>query len=182
MGKVHEFMSADLIAVEPGLSLRNLVELFAQRHISGAPVVDGRRVVGVVSVDDVLNFLASQPTVPKAEEGKVEQDEDLPVDQWSEGDEPPSAFFVDTWDNAGGDVAERFDTADSPEWDLLGEHTVEEAMSRRIVAVGHEESVAEAARKMEQAQVHRLLVMDGGSLLGIITTSDVTRAVAESRA
>jgi CBS domain-containing protein len=35
---------------------------------------------------------------------------------------------------------------------------------------------------MEQAQVHRLLVMDGGSLLGIITTSDVTRAVAESRA
>jgi predicted transcriptional regulator len=89
---------------------------------------------------------------------------------------------VDTWDDAGADVAERFDTADSPEWDLLGEHTVEEAMSRRIIAVGHEESVAEAARKMEQAQVHRLLVMEGSSLLGIITTSDVTRAVAESRA
>lgn len=42
------------------------------------------------------------------------------------------------------------------------EHTVEEAM--------------------QEADIHRLLVMEDGQLMGIITTSDVTRAVAEERA
>lgn len=182
MGKVREFMSIDPVLVDPDLSLRNLVDLLAREHISGVPVVAGRRVVGVVTMDDVVGFLASQPTVPAASQETVEQGETEPVDQWEEGDESVSAFFVEEWADAGADVAERFATVTAPEWDLLGEHPVEEVMSRRLLTVTPDSSIAEAARIMEREKVHRLLVMDGESLHGILSTSDVTRAVAESRA
>lgn len=182
MGQVRDFMTQETIVVDPELSLRNLVELLAQKHISGVPVVAARRVIGVITLDDVLSFLASQPTVPSAEDETVEQDETEPVERWSEGDEALSTFFVDEWADAGADVAERFEAVNTPEWDLLGGHTVEEAMTRRLLSVGPEASLAEAARTMEREGVHRLLVMDGDALLGILTTVDVTRAVARSQA
>jgi len=133
-------------------------------------------------MDDVVEFLASEPTVPSAEEETVEQDETEPVDRWVEGEESVSNFFVDEWADAGADVTERFEAVHGPEWDQLGEHNVEEAMSRRLLTIGPEDSIADAARKMEQEAVHRLLVMDGDTLFGILTTTDVTRAVAQSQA
>ena len=182
MVRARDFMSIDPVLVEPDLSLRNLVDLLARERISGVPVMAGRRVVGVVTMDDVLGFLASQPTVPSVSEESVEQGDTVPVDQWEEGDESVSAFFADKWADAGADVAERFETVSAPEWDLLGEHPVEEVMTRRLLTVGPDESIVEAARIMEREDVHRLLVMDGDDLYGILTTSDVTRAVAEARA
>ena len=77
---------------------------------------------------------------------------------------------------------ERTTSLGGPEWDLMGEHTVEEVMSRRLLTIGPEEPVEEAARRMDQAEVHRLVVTgEHDRLLGIITTSDITRAVAQGR-
>lgn len=182
MTKVQDFMTMDPVVVAPELTLRDLVELLAREHISGAPVVAGRRVVGVVTMDDVLAFLASQPTVPSAFEDTVEQGESEPVEQWSEGQEAVSAWFVDEWADAGADIAERFAAVSAPEWDLLGEHLVEEAMSRRLLTVTPEASLVEAARILAHEKVHRLLVMKGDDLHGILTTTDVTRAVAQAKA
>lgn len=181
MLRVRNIMTPDLVTVTPDLSLRNLVELLAREHISGAPVVEGNRVVGVVSADDVLSFLSSEPVVPTEREADT-AGEELPLaDQWEEGAEAPGAFFLDIWANAGADVAARLSAAASPEWDMLAEHTVAEAMSRHVLKVGPEESVAEAARRMERGGVHRLLVMDDRTLYGLISTTDIMQAVAEGR-
>jgi len=181
MLSVKHIMTPDLVMVTPELTLRNLIELLARDHISGAPVVDGRRVVGVVSADDVLSFLSSEPVVPAEREMDTLNEEMPLVEEWQEGDEAPGAFFLDIWADAGAEVAERLSSVEAPEWDLLGEHTVAEAMSRRVFRIGPDESVAAAARLMERAGVHRLLVMDDDSLLGLISTTDIMQAVAEGR-
>ena len=178
---VKQIMTPDLVMVTPELTLRDLVELLAREHISGAPVMDGHQVVGVVSADDVLSFLSSEPVVPSEREMDTVTEELSPADEWQEGDEAPGAFFLDIWADAGADVAERLREVQSPEWDLLGEHTVTEAMSRRVFRVGPDESVAAAARLMERAGVHRLLVMDGDTLFGLVSTTDIMQAVAEGR-
>jgi CBS domain-containing protein len=131
-------------------------------------------------MDDVLTFISMVPGVP------AERPEDLdyeaePVGEWEEGEEAPGAFFVDTWSDAGADTVERLRSVDSPEWDLLSERTVAEAMSRAIVSASPSDELATAAHRMEGANIHRLLVMDRGRLVGIVTTSDVTRAVAHPR-
>ena len=180
MTRVRDIMSTDLIVVSPDASLRSLVELLAERHIGGVPVLAGSRVAGVISMDDVLSFLSSQPLVPSTRPEEQDYEGEAPEEEAEEieGAEAPGAFFADAWADVGADVVERFAVASAPEWDMLGEHTVGEAMTRRILSVRPTADVHEAARLMRDAGVHRLLVMENGALIGILTTTDVSNSVA----
>jgi CBS domain-containing protein len=181
MTRVRDIMTPELVAVSPELPLRDLVEMLAQRHIGGVPVLAGSRVVGVVSMDDVMSFLSSQPVVPTVRPEDTDYDLEEPEAEAEEGEEAPGAYFADVWSDAGADVVERFAAGRGPEWDLLGEHVVAEAMSRRVRSIAPAADVVEAARVMRDAGVHRLLVMENGALLGIVTTTDVSNAVAAHR-
>lgn len=180
MTAVKDLMSTDVVSVSPELSLRNAAELLAARHIGGAPVMSRGRIVGVVSMSDILSFEASTPVVPVNGSGQAEWDLE-PAEEWREGDEAPAAFFEDLWSDAGADVVERFEQTGGPEWDLLAEHTVAEAMSRRVVSVGPGTSAEAAARLMSRLGIHRLLVLDDGRLAGVLSAMDLVRAVAEHR-
>jgi CBS domain-containing protein len=177
MTRVRDIMTAEPVVVSPELTLRDLVELLAGKHIGGVAVLAGSRVVGVISMDDVMAFLSSQPVVPTVRP----EDADY---GWEEAEtpeegEPAGAYFTDAWSDAGAELVERFGAPRGPEWDLLGEHVVAEAMSRRIWSIAPTADVVEAARIMRHARIHRLLVMENSALLGIVTTSDVSNAVAE---
>jgi predicted transcriptional regulator len=156
MAEVRDLMSRDVVTVSPDLSLRDTVGLLDDRHITGAPVVSNGQVVGVISVSDLMSFEAATPGIPR----------DRPR-QW--------------WQDAGADLVERFQEVSSPEWDVLVEHTVSEAMNRSVCSIGPDADAAEAAAYMLRAGVHRLLVTDESELVGIITTTDIVRAVAEQR-
>lgn len=180
MIRVRDVMTPGVMTVTPELPLRDLVELLATEHITGAPVIAGDKVVGVVTGEDVLTFLSMEPGVPALRPEDMD-DESEPLGEWQEGEDAPGAYFADLWPDAGAEAVERLRSVSTPEWDLLAEHSVAEAMSRNVVSVSPGDDLHEAAQRMEQAGVHRLLVMDGALLIGILTTSDVTRAVAEGR-
>ncbi|HEV8599625.1 MAG TPA: CBS domain-containing protein [Gemmatimonadales bacterium] len=183
MTLVRDIMSTQLVVVSPQLSLRDLVELLANEHLGGAPVVAEDKVVGVVTLDDIMSFQASLPAVPRDEPGERDLGEETePRPEIEQGDEADAAFFVDLWPDAGAELPERADSLRGPEWDLLSEHTVEEVMSRKLQTIGSDQPVEAAAQRMQEADIHRLLVVDHGRLSGIVTTSDVSRAVAEGRA
>ena len=180
MSLVKDIMSTELVTVSPDLSLRDLVELLAQEHVSGAPVVARGEVVGLVSLDDVASFQASLPPVPVDGDEEIGWDEESPPGA-VEGEDAAGAYFQDLWADAGAEVVERTEAVRGPEWDLLAEHTVEEAMSRGLRTIEPGRTVEEAARGMQEGGIHRLLVMEGGRLVGIVTTSDITRTVADRK-
>lgn len=183
MLSVRDLMSTDVITVSPELSIRDALELFTERHIGGAPVMAEGRVVGVVTAADLLGFEASTAPAPVAREDQLEVGELAPVEEELEDEEtvPPSAFFTDWWVDVGADVAERVRSTSEPEWDVLAEHTVAEAMSTSLLWVAPQEPVARAAALMDAREVHRLLVLDRGRLVGIVTMTDIARAVADGR-
>jgi CBS domain-containing protein len=51
-------------------------------------------------------------------------------------------------------------------------------MSLRILSVSPGATLTEVARLMEGEAVHRLLVMEGDALLGIVSALDLVRAMA----
>ena len=55
-----------------------------------------------------------------------------------------------------------------------------EAMTTDIVSVGPDADIHEVSRKMQNAQVRRVLVTEGKRLLGVIATADLARASASS--
>ena len=84
MLRVSDIMTTRVVTVSPELGLRDAMELFVSEHISGAPVVEGRRVVGVVSATDLMGLAASLPGSPteRRDEGAALR----PVQRFEPGD------------------------------------------------------------------------------------------------
>jgi CBS domain-containing protein len=177
MKSVTDIMTRDVATLSAESTIREAVELFSTNHLSGVPVMSGERVVGVISMSDVLGFLLTVPeenepevidTLAESLEGDGEADDEdseqagFSEDLWTAWESGPDTSFEDSTGGAGG---------------LLDQHTVEEAMTGDVIAVSPRASVKEAAATMARHGIHRVLVMDGTVLKGIVSALDITRAV-----
>ena len=59
-GRIDGLMSMGLIALDVGYDLDDLLHVFRDHAIRRVPIVDHDRVVGVVSLDDIMVFVAEQ--------------------------------------------------------------------------------------------------------------------------
>ncbi len=174
MLKVREIMTADPITLGPDLTLREAAERLAGSHISGAPVVSGDAVLGVLSLFDIVEFIANTPGLPPDEAAlDIEGDDD--------GLEAVATFYADAAAGDVADIVERMRNVDRREWDVLSEHTVSEAMTHVVFSLPPDASVETAADYMRRGEIHRLLVLDAGRLVGIVSALDIATAVADHR-
>jgi CBS domain-containing protein len=189
MLRLRNIMTTDLVTLDPNLTIREAMDTFASRRISGAPVVEGGVVVGVVSASDLLQFAASLPGVPTQRDLGADLLDDVRGDDIDvrgtlpdNRDEPAAVFFTDLWVDAGATVVQRMAVPATAEWNSLEEHTVSEAMTRSPVhSLTPETPVTMAADHMRRAKIHRVLVMTGRKLVGLVTTTDITNAVADGK-
>ena len=188
MLRLRDIMTTDVTTVDPNITIREAMDVFASERISGAPVVAGGEVIGIVSATDLLQFAASLPPLPADGERTADLLDD-PVDDDAGdgplpdiGDDPSAVYFMELWDDVGATVVERMAAPATAERNGLEEHTVSEVMTRApIHALGPEALVPVAAEFMARLNIHRVLVMTGRKLVGIATTSDITRAVAAGK-
>lgn len=65
---------------------------------------------------------------------------------------------------------------------VLDDHTVEEAMTRAPLTTIDPDAPANAAAELMQTEgIHRIPVVENGSLVGIISTTDLVKAIAQRR-
>jgi CBS domain-containing protein len=179
MLRVSDIMTREVLTLEGEASLREAMELLSTKHLSGIPIVAGERVTGIISLSDIIGFLIAVPEseagehletlVESLEEPEDEEDDEelrsvsMDEDVWSEWSESPSMR-----------AEENPLTTES----LLDQHTVEEAMNREVISVGSSESVKSAATIMAERGIHRVIVIDKGALVGIVSALDIARAVS----
>lgn len=152
--RARDVMQSQVATVEPGTSLIQLDEILAREKLSGMPVVESGEVVGVVSRSDVIRGLGDA-------EGAAEATQ---------------AYYHDV---AGAERDRAAVARQSGE--RIAAMTVREIMSRELVAVSPEEPIREVARALVRGRMHRLLVMEGRRLAGIVTTFDLVNAIADGR-
>ena len=126
MLQLRDIMTTAVATLTPDTSLRDAMELLATRHVSGAPVVAGSKVVGVVSATDLLDFALSSPDEPTGggepgEPGPAGELEETPG--WDTGDDPPARYFTELWANGPVDLDEPPAEDRSPERNPIDEHT-----------------------------------------------------------
>lgn len=141
MLRIRDIMTRNVLTATPDMTLRDAMALLSEHHVSGAPVVDGSKVVGVFSAGDLLAYLA------------------------------------DLGESTAGLAFARRRGGSTP----LEDVTVDEVMTRQVESLPPDCTVEEAALLMGKKQIHRVLVMMGDVLLGILSTSDVAKAVAEHK-
>ena|SRR5688500_15817361 len=65
--------------------------------------------------------------------------------------------------------------------ELLENTAVRDIMTPQSFTVSPDDDIREAARQMLYADVHRLFVTDGERVVGVISTTDIVRAVANGK-
>jgi predicted transcriptional regulator len=149
--RVKDVMNPDIMTVGDDMTTDELVRFLNEREISGAPVVDSQgHFIGVVSMTDIGRHLAE------------------PLDFESARAE----FYRDTGDEVTlEDFGQRYVEGRAV--------TVRDVMTPVIHHVAATALVAEAARIMVERHIHRLVVTQGRQPVGMITSTDLLRVVAE---
>lgn len=180
MFRVRDIMTREVTSLHPCATIREAMETLSINHIGGAPVVAGDRVIGVISMTDILGLIVAGPQPEAADR------DDLIYEPWDGSKVEPDdngALAADmseqagnTWSHGSGPGV---DDA-SPEGDrLLDQRTVADAMTEEIFSVPPGASVRAAATMMRDRGIHRVLVMEGKTLVGIVSSLDIARAVSD---
>lgn len=147
---VAEVMTKHVVCVPPDLGIEALTDLFLERGISGAPVVDSAgRTLGIVSKTDVLRDYAD-----RGETGEV-------------GKPELQSGGIRAQLDRGMHVQE------------LRDATVRDVMTPLAFTLPESASIARASALMALEGVHRVpVVAPNGKVVGILSALDVLRWLA----
>jgi CBS domain-containing protein len=144
--KARDIMTAPVITIGPETQVREIVRLLFEKRISGVPVVEDGRVVGLVSEGDLLR---------RQEIGT----DGNPADGswWARliKDDPAPAAYVKSHARRARDI-----------------------MTRDVVSVVEDTSIAEIASLFETRRIKRVPVLRDKELVGIVSRADLIQALA----
>jgi CBS domain-containing protein len=152
--KVKDVMNPDVVACSPEDTIGDVARLLKQNNISGLPVVDEGKVVGIVSEGDLLKLLE----VPDR------------TGLWLPS--PLEVFEVPIRELINWEETKRM-------LDDVGSKPVEEIMNKKVHTVSPEDSIEKASALITKHKINRLPVMEGGLMVGIVTRGDIIRGLGK---
>ena len=152
---VKEYMTKKVVSFKASDKIIDAAKIFVKTKISGAPIIDHGRVVGVVSVSDITKTM------------------DLHFEHRNFVHPSPEGLVLSLLKTAADYTKHRKQMKE------IGAETIGQIMSRNVITIGPEESIYEAAAKMQKRRVHRLPVVSKGKLVGIIAREDLIRALVD---
>ncbi len=150
--KVKEIMSTPVVTVAPDTLVRDASTLLAARNISGAPVVEGERIVGMFSEADVLRSLKTT---------KIDMRLIYPS--------------ISSLGIAFQEEVTQREIIDA--YNEVGLKPVREVMTRDVDTVGPEMTLNETIGKMVQKGRITVPVVEEGKIVGIVTRGDIIRGL-----
>ena len=160
--RARDLMQKDVVRLESDTSIASAVESLEENGISGAPVVDAsERLVGVFSLRDA----ARSEALNGGRFGLRRGDDRVP--DW-----------VDEEHDDGSILEEEISDRDDYSTASGGGDTVSEWMNPTVIAVSPEASLKDVCRVLERERIHRVFVVDGRRLQGVISSLDIVRFLA----
>ena len=148
--KVRDVMNVMPVSVQASANVSEAARLLRENKISGMPVLDGERLVGIVSESDLLRLLSVED----------ESEGSLWLPSPFEIFEVPFRDLV-KWERMRSSLKE------------IPEKEVADVMSRNLHEIGPDDSIEEAASIMTRHRINRLPVVEDGRLVGIVTRGDI---------
>lgn len=131
---VSTIMTKKIITLNSNDQLETAERLFKQHHIRHIPVVEGDRIIGMLSLTDLLRISFA--------DGAYEEDADV-------------------------------------ETIVYNMFTISQVMAKNLKSVSSDTTTKEVAEILSQNEFHALPVVDGETLVGIVTTTDLIKYLLE---
>ena len=180
---VVEIMSSPVETVSRDLPILEAAEILEKRSIKRLPVLENKRLVGIVTQTDIVRTMTSygvwrdvadimsrkvagvEKTATLAEAAQVMTSRNISCVVALEGDE--AVGIITERDLLSKVVAQHRDPTRT---------TMEEVMSSPVATVPPDHSVFSAARSMEAKGIRRLVVTEGKRMCGIVAQTDIFTA------
>jgi len=156
MRKVRDVMCCDVLFVRPNNSVFDVAKVFSRNNISGAPVIEKGRVIGIISISDIVKFMGI-----KLVDGNVVGTELQSL----------SMIFLNLV-KMGKDFVDF-----KKDLERISKTEIKHMMSKDVVYIDPDAELFEAANMMEKNDVNRLPVIANGKLVGIIARADLIKAL-----
>jgi CBS domain-containing protein len=143
------------VTIGPDAPLAELDALLLRQRVGGVPVVERGRLVGIVTRSDVVRVLGTEDSIAGVQEDFLREFAPEPA-----ASRKPAAEHV----------AER-----------LAALRVRDAMTPDVVCVAADAPLREVAEKLVARRIHRVVVLDGDRVAGIVSTLDLAREIAAGR-
>jgi len=153
--KVKDIMTRDVITFQPDKTLHYALETFTKKDISGAPVVEDGKLIGLITELDIIKVLDIY--MPKIHFTSV-----------------PQFFLV-----LAGLKSKRKTTELKKKIMAASKLRVDDFMTKQPVVIDKKADIMEAARLIDTYKVNRLPVIEDEKVVGILTRNDIIRAVAK---
>jgi len=154
--KIKDVMNKDVIICAPDDTLGHIADLYKKNHISGIPVVDKGKVVGLVSETDLIKLFKTP-----------EYSNDLWLPSPFEIIEIPIRNLVKL------EETKKF-------FENMKLRPVKEIMTGTVHAISPDAGLEDASTMMVKYDVNRLPVIENGKLVGIVARSDIIKGLSES--
>lgn len=158
---VKDLMQKKVVSFSPSIGLDVLEQGLIQQGISGAPVVEDNKVVGVVSRSDIVKQMGIAQTYAVLAYDYY----DAPI--CGSNENISSDKSVVEIGNAAGQQMEQL--------------TVKDVMKHDIISVSPKHTLNDAADLMLERKIHRLLVLESGGLAGVLSASDFVNLYSSQR-
>jgi CBS domain-containing protein len=154
---VADIMQRKVLTIAPGKSLPDLERALLRSRVSALPVVErSGKMVGIVSRSDVVRQLCLERSLGEAM-----------ADAYR--DQTDEAFVEKSRRDVAQAIGQRMEQL-----------CVRDVMIRDVVTVAPDLPLVKAAQLMIERRIHRLPVVEDGKLVGIVSSLDFTRIVAEA--
>ena len=152
--KIENIMTKNVITCRQDDTIGTLARIFKENHISGLPVVEKNKVVGIASETDLLELFkfpefSNELVLPSPLE-IIE----IPIRNIIRLEEVKKALL---------------DMKLKP---------VSSIMKRNVQSVSPDDDLENASNKMVKQKVNRLPVIEKGNLVGIVARSDIIRGLS----
>ena len=154
MKTVKEFMNEKVICLSPDDTLFEAAKLLSELNIAGAPVVKKDKIVGIVSISDIIKFI------------------DIKLGKLPRIDTPGLSTLL-----LALVQMTKIHSDFKKELDKITATKVKHVMTKEVISVSPSQSMLKVAELMEKHDINRLPVVENGKIVGIVARADIIKSL-----
>jgi CBS domain-containing protein len=154
MKTVKEFMNKKVVCLNSDDTIFDAAKILSQLNIAGAPVVEKEKIVGIISISDIIRFI------------------DIKLGKLPQLGTPGLSTLLLVMLKM-----QKLHSDFKNELKKITATKVKHVMTKNVLSIPPTATVVEVAELMGKHDVNRLPVIDNGKIIGIVARADIIKSL-----